>query len=100
MEVVSSLNNAAVNCTFLSEFNGSTHCIVHYGTDPTYINLPYSAESTETGTAGESVTVVLREQLNCSTVYYFTMSAVSGNVTVRVLGNFTTSQTSMYIQYV
>ena len=97
---MSSLNNAAVNCTFLSEFNGSTHCIVHYGTDPTYTNLPYSAESTETGTAGESVTVVLREQLNCSTVYYFTMSAVSGNVTVRVLGNFTTSQTSMYIQCV
>ena len=48
------------------------------------MNLPYSAESTETGTAGDSVSVVLREQLNSSTVYYYTVSAVSGDVTVVV----------------
>ena len=48
------------------------------------MNLPYSAESTETGTAGDSVSVVLRERLNSSTVYYYTMSAVSGDVTVTV----------------
>ena len=48
------------------------------------MNLPYSAESTETGTAGDTVSVVLRERLNSSTVYYYTVSAVSGDVTVRV----------------
>ena len=97
VEVESSLNNATVNCTFLYEFNGSARCRVQYGTDPTYKNLPYFAESTETGTAGHSVSVVLREQLNLSTVYYYTVSAVSGDVTVRVLGTFSTPQNSMYI---
>ena len=64
------------------------------------MNLPYFAESTETGTAGDSVSVVLGEQLNLSTVYYYTVSAVSGDVTVRVLGTFNTPQNSMYIQCV
>jgi len=55
------------------------------------MNLPYSAESSETGTAGETVRVVLREQLNSSTVYYFTVSAFSGDITVRVQAvSFTT----------
>ena len=100
VEVESSFNNATVNCTFLYEFTGYAHCEVQYGTDPTYMNLPYFAESTETGTAGDSVSVVLGEQLNLSTVYYYTVSAVSGDVTVRVLGTFNTPQNSMYIQCV
>ena len=91
---VSSPSDATINCTFLSGFTGSTHCTVQYGTDPTYMNLPYSAESTETGTAGDSVSVVLRERLNSSTVYYYTVSAVSGDITVTVVGTFTTPQYS------
>ena len=58
------------------------------------MNLPYSAESTETGTAGDTVNVVLRERLNSSTVYYYTMSAVSGGSTVTVQGTFTTPEYS------
>ena len=81
---------AQLQCTFLSGFTGPAHSTVQYGIDPTYMNLPYSAESTETGTAGDSVSVVLRERLNSSTVYYYTVSAVSGDVTVTVQGNFTT----------
>ena len=92
---VSSPSVATFNCTFLSGFTGSAHCTVQYGTDPTYMNLPYSAESTETGTAGDTVSVVLRERLNSSTVYYYTVSAVSGDVTVIVQGNFTTPQSSI-----
>ena len=91
---VSSPTDTTLNCTFLSGFTGSDHCRVQYGTYPTYMNLPYSAESTETGTAGDAVTVVLREQLNSSTVYYYTVSAVSGDVTVRVQGTFTTPEYS------
>ena len=88
-------NDATVMCTFLCEFNGSATCTVQYGTDPTYMNLPYSAESTETGTAGDTVSVVLRERLNSSTDYYYTVSAVSGDVTVRMRGTFTTPQYSI-----
>ena len=60
------------------------------------MNLPYSAESTETGTAGDTVSVVPRERLNSSTVYYYTVSAVSGDITVTVRENFTTPQYSEY----
>ena len=87
---VNSPDDAMVICTFLCEFNFSAHCTVQYGTDPTYMNLQYSAESTETGTAGDSVSVVLREQLNSSTVYYYIVSAVRENVMVTVQRNFTT----------
>jgi len=61
------------------------------------MNLPYSVESDEAGTAGESVSVILRERLNSSTVYYYTVSAVVGNVSVIVLGTFTTPKYSKYI---
>ena len=67
---------------------------VQYGTDPTYMKLPYSAESNKAGTAGYSVNVVLREQLNSSTVYYYNASAENGGATVRVQGTFTTPQHS------
>ena len=88
----SSLNNLTIICIFLSGFTGSARCKVQYGIDPTYMNLPYSAESTATGTAGDTVSVVLRERLNSSTVYYYTASSVSGGVTVTVQGNFATPQ--------
>ena len=96
VEGVSSPNNATINCTFLSGFTGSARCTVQYGTDPTYMKLPYSAESTETGTAGDSVFVVLKDQFNPSTVYYYTVSTVSGDVTVTVQATFTTPQYSMH----
>ena len=96
---VSSPTDVQLQCTFLSGFTGSAHCTVQFGTDPTYMNLPYTAESTETGTAGDTVSVVLREQLNSSTVYSYTVSTVSGDVTVRVRGTFTTPHYSKYCSY-
>ena len=94
---MSSPVDAQLQCIFLSGFNSSTHCIVQYGTDPTYTNLPYFAESNETGTTGDSVSVVLREQLNSSTLYYYNVSADDGDVTVTALGTFTTPQYSKYL---
>ena len=96
VEDISSPNNATVNCVFLSGFAGSAHYTVQYGTDPKYMDLQYSAESTETGTAGDFVSAVLREQLNSSTVYYYTVSAVSGDITVITPATFTTPQYSMH----
>ena len=93
---VSSSSKSTLSCTFLSGFTGSDHCRFQYGTDPTYMDLPYSVESNVTGTAGESVSMVLNEQLNSSTVYYYIVLAVVGDVTVRVLGTFTTPKYSKY----
>ena len=98
---VSSPAGAQLQCTFLSGFTGSAHCEIQYGTDPTYMNLPYSSESTETGTVGDTVSVVLRDRLNSSTVYYYTVSAVSGDVTVTVRGTFITPEYSKwYMSYI
>ena len=94
---VSSPVDAQLQCMFLSGFNSSAHCTVQYGTDPTYTNLPYSAESNETAIAGDTVSVVLREQLNSSTLYYYNVSTDDGDVTVTVLGTFTTPQYSKYL---
>ena len=90
-------NDATVLCTFLCEFNSSACCQVEYGTDATYMNLPYSAVSTDTGRAGNSVRVVLREQLNSLTVYYYTVSSIAGDISVTVRGTFTTPQYSKYV---
>ena len=73
-----SSNDATIICTFLCGFTGFAPCQVQYGTDPSYTNLQYSAVSIEPGTAGDSVTVVLMEQLNSSTDYFYTVSAVVG----------------------
>ena len=97
----SSPTDAQLQCTFLSGFTGFTHCTVQYGTDPTYMNLPYSAKSNDTGTDGDSVSVVLKERLNSLTDYYYTVSAVNGDLTVTVRGNFTTPQfcKCVYLHY-
>ena len=88
--------NVQLQCTFLSGFTGSARCGVQYGTDPTYTNLPYSAESSNTGMAGESLSVATGERLNSSTTYYFAVSVIGGDVTVVVQGSFTTPQYSKY----
>ena len=93
---LTSPSDARINCIFLSGFIGTTQCRFQYGTDPTYMSLPYSAVSTETGTAGDSVSVVPTERLNSSTEYYYTMSPVSGGVSVVVQGTFITPQYSKY----
>ena len=90
---MSSPSEVTINCTFLTGFTGSDHCTVQYGTNPTYMNLPYSAKSTENGTAGDTVHVILKERLNSSTEYYYTASAVNGDLTVIVLAEpFNTPQ--------
>ena len=93
---VSSPTDAKLQCTFHSDFTDTAHCTVQYGTDPTYMNMPFSAESNDTATAGNFVSVILRERLNSSTSYYYTVSAVRRGVTVTVRGTFTTPAYSMY----
>ena len=91
---VNSFENATFNCTFLSGFTGSSRCRLQYGTNATFMDLPYSVESTENGTAGNTVSVVLKERLNSSTMYYYNLSAVIRCLTVTVQGIFTTPQYS------
>ena len=93
----SSPTNTQLQCTFLLGVSGSAVCAVQYGSDPTYMNLTFSAESSETGTTGESVNVVLRGPLNSTTTYYYNATVVAGDTTVIVQGFFTTPQYSKYL---
>jgi len=86
--------NVQLQCTFLSGFTGSASCQVQYGTDSTYANLPYSAESNNTATIRGSMGVALRERLISVTMYYFAVSVIIGDITVVVQGSFTTPQYS------
>ena len=65
------------------------------GLTPNLHEPAYFAESTVTGTAGDHVKVVLREQLNSPNVYYYTVSAVSGDIIVTLRGSFMTP----HVQY-
>ena len=73
-----------VTCQFLNGPATSATCTVQYGTDPTYMNLPYIDSST--GTNVNNVTVPLSTALLASTLYYYVVSSMG----VRVQGTFRT----------
>ena len=71
-----------VTCRFLNGLLTSVNCTIQYGTDPTYVNLPYIDSST--GTNVNSVTVPLSTPFQANTVYYYVMSSIR----VRMQGMF------------
>ena len=71
-----------VTCQFLNDPVTPATCTIQYGTDPTYVNLPYTDSST--GTNVNSVTVPLGTPLQSNTVYYYIASAMG----VRMQGTF------------
>ena len=73
-----------VTCQFLSGLVISATCTVQYGTDPTYVNLPYTDSSIDTNV--NNVTVPLSTPLLASTLYYYVVSSMG----VRVQGTFRT----------
>ena len=73
-----------VTCQFLSGPLIFATCTIQYGTDPTYVNLPYTDSSTDTNV--NSVTVPLSAPLLASTLYYYVVSSMG----VQMQGTFWT----------
>ena len=71
-----------VTCRFLSGPVTSAICTIQYGTDPAYVNLPYTDSST--GTNVNNVTVLLSTPLLGSTLYYYVVSSMG----IRMQGMF------------
>ena len=71
-----------VTCQFVNGPVTSATCTIYYGTDPAYMNLPYTDSST--GTNVNNVTVPLSTPLLASTLYYYVVSSMG----VRVQGMF------------
>ena len=73
-----------VTCQFLSWLVTSATCTIQYGTDPTYMNLPYTDSSN--GTDVYNVTVPLSTPLQGNTHYYYVVSSMG----VKIQGSFQT----------
>ena len=71
-----------VTCQFLNGPVTSATCTVHYGTDPTYVYLPYTDSST--GTNVNDITVPLSTPLQADTLYYYVVSSMG----VQMQGTF------------
>jgi len=73
-----------VTCQFLSGPVTSVTCTIQYGTDPTYVNLPYTDSSN--GTNVSNVTVLLSTPLEVNTLYHYVVFSMG----VQVQGSFQT----------
>ena len=73
-----------VTCQFLSGPVTSATCTIRYGTDPTYVNLPYTDSSN--GTNVNNVTVLLSTPLEGNTLYHYVVFSMG----VQVRGSFQT----------
>ena len=71
-------------CQFLGGLVTSATCTFQYGTDPTYVNLPYTDSSN--GTNVYNVAVPLNVPLEVNTLYYYVASSMG----VQVRGRFQT----------
>ena len=63
-----------VTCQFLNGPVTSAICTIQYGTDPTYMNLPYTDSSN--GTNVNNVTIPLSGPLQSGTLYYYVASSI------------------------
>ena len=73
-----------VTCQFPNGPVTSATCTIQYGTDPTYVNLPYTDSSN--GTNVNNVTIPLSGPLQSGTLYYY----VAFSMGVRLQGSFQT----------
>ena len=77
------VQNVSVICTFQPGYT----CTINYGTDPSYANLTYSDTNT---TQNREATIVLSQDIQNDTTYYFIASAESSSQCERVRGTFRT----------
>ena len=82
-----------VTCHFPNGPVTSVTCTIQYGTDPSYVNLPYTDSSN--GTNVINVTVPLSGPLQSGTLYYYVASSMG----VQLQGSFQTGVYSHWINY-
>ena len=82
-----------VTCHFPNGPVTSVTCTIQYGTDPSYVNLPYTDSSN--GTNVINVTVPLSGPLQSGTLYYYVASSMG----VQLQGSFQTGEYGHWINY-
>jgi len=93
VEVDSASSSPTLQCQFQSGVTGTASCLVQYGRDPTYIDLPFQEQVMQNLTNGGTITVPLsnlRSQ-NLTLVYYVVLAQI-GSQSVSVMGIFQTGE--------
>ena len=89
----SSSSSPTLQCQFQSGVTGTASCLVLYGRDPAYIDLPFQEQVMQNLTNGGTITVPLsnlRSQ-NLTLVYYVVLAQI-GSQSVSVMGIFQTGE--------
>ena len=74
LNVIVDIGVPEVTCQFPNGPVTSAACTIQYGTDPTYVNLPYTDSSN--GTNVNNVTIPLSGPLQSGTLYYYVASSI------------------------
>ena len=93
VEVDSASSSPTLQCQFQSGVTGTASCLVLYGRDPAYIDLPFQEQVMQNLTNGGTITVPLsnlRSQ-NLTLVYYVVLAQI-GSQSVSVMGIFQTGE--------
>ena len=97
--VIARVVNATVECRFQSGFIGSARCRIDYGSDSR--NPAYSDESSESGSAGDTVTILLSQTLDPNTTYYYSVYTIGATETnVQSQGSFRSGRPYSLASYV
>jgi len=93
VEVDSASSSPTLQCQFQSGVTGTASCLVRYGSDPTYTDLPFQEQVMQNFTNGGTITVPLSNlhSQNLTLVYYVVL-AQTDSESVRVRGLFRTGE--------
>ena len=91
MEVDAASDSAGVSlqCQFGSGVTGTASCLVRYGSDPSYQNLPWQDRVSQNLTNGVTITVLLSnvQSVGSSPVYYVVLAQTDAQ-SVSIVGFF------------
>ena len=89
----SSSSTPTLQCQFQSGVTGTASCLVRYGSDPSYVNLPFQEQVMQNFTNGGTITVPLSNlQSQDLTLVYYVVLAQTDSQSVRVMGLFRTGR--------
>jgi len=93
VEVDAASSSPTLQCQFQSGVTGTASCLVRYGSDPSYVNLPFQEQAMQNFTNGGTITVPLSNlQSQDLTLVYYVVLAQSDSQSVRVMGLFRTGK--------
>jgi len=93
VDAASSSSSPTLQCQFQSGVTGTASCLVRYGSDPLYVNLPFQEQLMQNFTNGGTIAVPLSNlQSQDLTLVYYVVLAQTDSQSVSVRGLFRTGE--------